>query len=62
MKDLISRFESPIATRRWDNPLFEVAPEGTLDLEALREALLHGKAPKASMATEVVSLSDQDFY
>jgi hypothetical protein len=54
MDDLIGRFEEPVATRRWDNPLFVVTPDDELPLEEINQALFHGKAVKPSLATQVV--------
>jgi tRNA uridine 5-carbamoylmethylation protein Kti12 len=57
MDDLMGRFEEPVATRRWDNPLFVVSPTDPLPLEEINQALYHGKAVKASLATKVVNYS-----
>ncbi|OQR99008.1 hypothetical protein ACHHYP_07435 [Achlya hypogyna] len=52
------RFEKPNAKNRWDAPLLRVAPEDTSGtrigdcLGEIERAVLHGKAPKAGIATQ----------
>lgn len=57
-EDLANRMEAPDAGRRWDQPLFTVGPTDDLPLKDIENAVLHGKAPKPSVATVAQTVSN----
>lgn len=59
------RFETPVETNRWDNPLFHLTPERIaadgLPLQAIADALRFGKTVKAGLATKAAPVAATSF-
>ncbi|XP_025991329.1 protein KTI12 homolog isoform X2 [Solenopsis invicta] len=56
---LVSRYEVPEATNRWDSPLFTVMPEDNLMYDEIYCYLYKGKLPKPNLSTQSAILSMQ---
>ena len=58
---LVMRYEAPVATNRWDAPLFLAMKGRDLDLEAVHDALFLRKAPPPNQSTQNQPLSAANF-
>lgn len=56
-----ARFEPPDSRNRWDSPLFTLAPEDELPLQALAAALYERQAPPPHASTRGQPLTDTNF-
>ncbi|XP_071638084.1 protein KTI12 homolog [Temnothorax longispinosus] len=58
---LVSRYEVPEATNRWDSPLFTVMPEDNLTCDEIYCYLYKGKLPKPNLSTQNAPLASTNY-
>ncbi|KAL0110623.1 hypothetical protein PUN28_013897 [Cardiocondyla obscurior] len=58
---LVSRYETPETTNRWDNPLFTLLPEDDLMYDEIYYCLYKGKKPKPNLSTQNVPLASTNY-
>lgn len=60
MQELFSRFECPDNRNRWDSPLFTLAPEDAMPMEAISAALFNptNRAPTLAVQTQPLSATN----
>lgn len=67
LQELAARFEVPVARNRWDNPLFRLTPDtftadgSGIPLDAITEAIRHGKTIQAGLATKAAPAAEATF-
>ncbi|XP_011699562.1 PREDICTED: protein KTI12 homolog [Wasmannia auropunctata] len=58
---LVSRYEAPDTTNRWDCPLFTIMPEDNLMYDEIYCYLYKGKLPKPNMSTQSPPLASTNY-
>lgn len=62
---IAARFEVPSDKNRWDSPLFRLTPESIeangIPLDAITDAIIHGKTVKAGLATKSAPTVEASF-
>ncbi|KYN00196.1 PREDICTED: protein KTI12 homolog isoform X2 [Cyphomyrmex costatus] len=58
---LVSRYEVPETTNRWDCPLFTIMPEDTLMCDEIYCYLYKGKLPKPNLSTQNPPLASTNY-
>ncbi|XP_011876466.1 PREDICTED: protein KTI12 homolog [Vollenhovia emeryi] len=60
-ESLVSRYEAPESTNRWDCPLFTVLPEDDLTCDEIHRYLYTGKLPKPNLSTQNPPLASTNY-
>jgi len=58
---LVSRYEEPDSTNRWDSPLFTILPEDDLMGDEIYHYLYKGKLPKPNLSTQNPPLASTNY-
>ncbi|KAF0739086.1 hypothetical protein LEN26_011641 [Aphanomyces euteiches] len=66
VEEIAQRFEIPLERNRWDAPLIRVSPDVNDDtiatvLQEIEQAIIHGKATKAGIATQAKPVAETTF-
>jgi len=58
---LCMRYEEPQPNNRWDNPLFTITPDGSIDFTEVYAVLFEKKPPPPNMSTQNPPLSSTNY-